>query len=686
MFSFVVPNLNPLLKKQVEPLFKSTRLGGLANIFAVWLVFSLVSSTHQENHAFFLGISVTILSIIRILVSENYLRCRNYLRIHLISYLLLTFLIGCAWGAFALMLISQPDQAIRNMVYLINFGMIAGSLATLSVWLPAYISYIAPQALGIFTVLALQGSALDFYFSIAFLVFILIMVSASLSFHRAFKRELLLKQRLRFSQKELKQKVIDRTRELEIINKSLEEEVKQRKQVEKDLAFIAYHDELTELPRKNLLIDKIETAISSAKRNREKIAVLFIDLDRFKTINDTLGHIVGDELIKAVSRRLKSILRDDDTVSRNGGDEFVIVLQRLNTESKPVVVAEKIINNIKKTFNIKSHKIHIGVSIGISLYPDDGKQALDLLRDADTAMFYAKKQGGNQYAYYRKSMSNHLRKRLEMETEIRTAVNNNEFYLVYQPKVNCLTGKTIGFEALLRWQNRQIGNIEPSVFIPLLEETGLIYDVGIWVLKSVISAIASGDTGKLPVAINLSALQCGDMELVAFISEQILSARVAANLIEFEITESMLINDFEKTEVFLNKIHNIGCTIALDDFGTGYTSMNYLSRLPIDVIKIDQSFMRCIDSNTRLENIVKAIVTMSESLGIKNIFEGVETIGELDTTKALGGKYIQGNIFSKPLSVDEMKKWVRLKTAKIEAVHQIDKRKSSCFLKHDNSV
>ena len=670
-----------LLQKQVAPLFEATRSGGLGNILAVWIVYGLVIDTHLRSAALLLAAAVTILSIIRILLSDKYLA--NYdkdkLVIFLGSHLLLTFVIGITWGWFSLMQSANEDEAIRNMVFLINFGMITGSIATLSVWLPAYLAYIGPQAICIFTVFAMQGDKINSYMAAAFFMFVAIMISTSLKVNRSHKREMLLNLKnreliddlnnevihrtqtqvlLEDSKRDLKEKVIERTIELENINKDLTKEIADKEKAEESLEYIAYHDELTDLPNRNLLIDRINDSIETARRNQQELGILFIDLDRFKAINDSLGHNIGDRLIKKVAERLSETLRKEDTISRNGGDEFVVVIKRMQNSDEAILIAQKLIESLTNIFEIDSHKIHIGASIGISVYPNDGSSAVELVRNADTAMFSAKKSGGNRLQFYDESMSNRLRERLILENELHTALDRNEFSMAYQPQINCLTGETVGFEALIRWTNRNLGSICPDQFVPLLEETGLIYSVGKWVIKDVINFIRSGRPGDATIAINLSALQCADIYLIDFIRHELINSGINPASIEFEITESLLIKDFETTEVFLNQLHEAGCSISLDDFGTGYTSMSYLTRLPIDTIKVDQSFVRDIDKSATLENIVRAIVNMSTSLGMKNVFEGVETEAELEKIKQLNGAIVQGYLYSQPLDIQGVNNWL----------------------------
>jgi len=669
-----------LLQKQVDPLFKATLSGGLANIFAAFLVFALLSGSDHKTSAIWLSAGILLFSLIRIVVSNSYLTKKKYkLNIYLNAHVLLTFFIGMIWAAYIYIQHQPNDEALRNIVFLINFGLIAGSITTLSTYKYAYLAYMLPQLMSIMIVYIITDTATSLYIAIAVFLSAIFMMSASFGINRSHKKEIELtfnnkqlindlnneisiREKIQFelenNKRKLETTVKERTKDLLSTNLDLEKVIEKKEEAEQSLQYLAYHDELTGLPNKNLLIDRISQSIKISLRDNQQMAILFLDLDRFKNINDSLGHTVGDKLLQEVSSRLHKTLRSHDTVSRNGGDEFVIVLEKLKNSDEAVHVARKTINCLTDTFDIFSHKIHIGASIGISLYPGDGDTPQILLRNADTAMYRAKQAGGNQLQFYNKSMSNQLRDRLELENELHNALEKNEFYMVYQPQINCTTGVTTGFETLIRWNNKKHGEIGPDRFVPLLEETGLIYTVGDWIVTQVIDFIHSHHTYDVSFSINLSALQCNSLGFVNFVKTELDEAGINASLIEFEITESLLINDFEKTTTFLDELHSIGCSIALDDFGTGYTSMNYLARLPIDVIKIDKSLIRNIDTNNNLQSIVKAIVTMSSSLGMTNIFEGIETEDELAEIKLLQGNIIQGYIFSKPLTANEAEKWL----------------------------
>lgn len=669
-----------LLKKQVKPLFETTFSGGIANIVAAFLVYALLKGSHNETMSLYLSTGILLFSIIRIFVSNHYLVKKKYkLKVYLYTHVLLTFCIGMLWGVYIYIQHHPSDEALRNIVFLINFGLIAGSITTLSTYRYAYLAYMLPQLISLMLVYIIIDTTTSHYIAIAVFLSGIFMMSASFGINRSHKKEIELtfnnkqlindlnneigfREKAQFDLEENKRKleitIKDRTKDLVNTNIDLEKVIQKKEDAEQSLQYLAYHDELTGLPNKNLLIDRINQSIKISLRDNQQMAILFLDLDRFKTINDSLGHTVGDKLLQEVSSRLHKALRSHDTVSRNGGDEFVIVLEKLKSSNEAVHVAKKTIKCLTSTFDIFSHKIHIGASIGISLYPGDGDSPQVLLRNADTAMYRAKQAGGNQLQFYSKSMSNQLRDRLELENELHNALENNEFYMVYQPQVNCSTGKTTGFESLIRWNNKSHGEVGPDRFIPLLEETGLIYAVGDWIVTEVIDFVRTHHTYDVSFSINLSALQCNSLDFVNFVKTKIDESKTNASRIEFEITESLLINDFEKTTTFLDELHSIGCSIALDDFGTGYTSMNYLARLPIDVIKIDKTLIRNINSSNNLKSIVKAIVTMSHSLGMTNIFEGIETEAELAEIKQLNGNIIQGYLFSKPLKAEDVKKWL----------------------------
>lgn len=558
---------------------------------------------------------------------------------------------------------------------LAHVGLIIAAIVTLSVWMSAYLAFSLPQLITITIIFFNNHTTTVALITIVFSIFIIItakkfntnfkkgqlLIEENAQLISDMEREITNKDKIQFElerqQEILEAKVIERTTELELINSNLKEEMITRKKIEKELQHLAYYDELTGLPNRTLLIETLKKSLLQAKRNNTLLSVIFIDLDRFKNINDSHGHHIGDNLLKNVASRLKETLRDSDTITRNGGDEFVIIIENMKDAREPYVVANKVIKTLNEKINIEGYDIHIGASVGISLYPLDSDDALDLLKMSDTAMYEAKKMGCNNLKFYSSSMSNNIKDRLKIENALREALSKNEFYLVFQPQVNLHTYETIGFESLIRWNSEDFGNVTPNKFIPILEDTGLIYEVGEWIIQEALKFIKSGKSRNKKVSINLSALQCNINNFSEQIKNLINDIGVSPHLVEFEITESLLINDFSQTEMFLNDISKLGCSIALDDFGTGYTSFSYLTKLPIDIIKIDRTLITGIHHNINLKNIVRAIVTMSKSLQIENIFEGVETEDELSILNELHGNIIQGYFFSKPLKLSQIDDW-----------------------------
>jgi len=676
-------NDGDIARDLVKPLFNNSFAGGLANIFSAWLVYFLLTDLIDNLSPLYLSISISLIAFVRIALSRYFNKRSCNIRNALNGHILLTFLLGLCWGVFAYLQIQINDESARNILYLIMFGLIAGSSSTLSVWAPAYFAYIAPQTIGIFIGLSLINNNNTIYYAIAFLVFTLIMVLNSLRFHRSNQKQYLLTEELKDNRITLEKKVKSRTKELYDINNELSatcsflsDTLEEKKVAESNLHYLAYHDELTGLPNLNLLHDRIHSSISDSIRNNKKTAVLFLDLDRFKTINDSMGHAAGDELLKEVAKRLKCTLRDKDTVSRNGGDEFIVVIGELDSQFEAELVAKKIISCIKKTFVINSHKMHVGVTIGISLFPGDGMSSSDLIKNSDTAMYHAKSSGGNKFHFYEKVLSQNVTERLLIEDLLHSALDNDEFCLFYQPQIDSTTNQVVGFEALLRWNNEHSKATSPALFIPILEEMGLIYGVGKWVINESVKFVKENKLFNLKISINLSPLQCSDETLIEYIKETLKKHDVRPELIEFEITESLLINDFKITKDFLTELHSIGCTIALDDFGTGYCSMSYLSRLPIDIIKIDQCFIRDIHNNETLKKIVKSLISLSEGIEVTNVFEGVETVEELKVINELGGNIIQGFLYSKPLDAKSVIEWTKANRDKsIESLMHLSHRK-----------
>ena len=433
-------------------------------------------------------------------------------------------------------------------------------------------------------------------------------------------------------------------------------DVTERKIAEETINFQAYHDLLTKLPNRALLRDRLSLAISQAKREDEKLAVMFLDLDRFKNINDSLGHMIGDELLQQVSMRLKECIRAADTLARFGGDEFTLMLPRLhNARDDASKLANKITNILKQPFIVEGHELYVSASIGIALYPQDGTSIDTLIKHADVAMYHVKGQGKNGYQFYSNEMNVPYLEKLSLDTGIHRALDNNEFSLVYQPQVNLRTGEIVGVEALLRWEHPEHGAISPSEFIPFAEESGLIIDIGYWVVKTACAELSRWRTAGLPeirMSINISACQLMEDNIVRNIINIMKDYDVPGSCIELEITENAIMDDMDSIIRKLQELSSHGITIAIDDFGTGYSSLSYLHKLPIHTLKIDRTFLKESRINKGDNTIINTIVAMAKGLSLNVIAEGVESQAQLEYLREIDCSEAQGFLFGKPLASD----------------------------------
>ena len=434
-------------------------------------------------------------------------------------------------------------------------------------------------------------------------------------------------------------------------------DISDRKKQQEDIEFLAYHDALTRLPNRALLDDRICQAIVKSRRNQDHTALLFVDLDRFKLINDTLGHDFGDRLLACLAQRLPEMLRETETVSRLGGDEFVIVIPHLEDVSKVAMIAQKVIDTIVKPIEIDNRILHVTPSIGISIYPDDGEDAATLMRNADTAMYYAKDRGRNNYQFYTSAMNIAVQERMNLENDLRDGLEKGEFELFYQPQVDGITGKTSGVEALIRWHHPIRGLVAPDQFIPVAEDTGLIVPIGAWVLHEACQqARRWHDAGhdELTMCVNLSARQFQSDDLSKHIENALSASGLQPHMLELELTESILMVDPAIAIDLLNKLSAFGVRMAIDDFGTGYSSLSYLKLFPVHRLKIDRSFVRDLTIDANDAAIVEAVIAMARSLKLEVIAEGVETHIQLQYLIDHGCTEIQGYFFSRPRVAEEI--------------------------------
>jgi len=433
-------------------------------------------------------------------------------------------------------------------------------------------------------------------------------------------------------------------------------DITDRMENQRKLYHLAHHDPLTGLPNRVLLQDRLEQAIPRIRWYQRNIAILFLDLDRFKIINDSLGHDTGDLLLKEVADRFTECVREGDTVARLGGDEFAIILNDIAFRDDVTPIANNLISTLSKPFNINQREFFISTSIGIALFPLDGTDSKTLLKKADIAMYQGKAKGGGSYCFYSKEADSEAIEQLSLETKLRHALDNEEFHLHYQPQIDLDTGKVVGKEALLRWAHPDYENITPAQFIPILEQTGLINSVGLWVLRQACNDELDRQKAGLPglrVAVNISIRQFKQEDFVLNIEQILKETGIEAKYLELEVTEGLLIENIAETSKVLNQLHELGVVLSIDDFGTGYSSMNYIKRLPFDILKIDQSFIHDITTNPDDAAITSAIITMAHTMGIGVIAEGVETVQQLEYLKSFGCNLIQGYLFSKPIPFND---------------------------------
>ncbi|WP_051303523.1 putative bifunctional diguanylate cyclase/phosphodiesterase [Psychromonas aquimarina] len=455
---------------------------------------------------------------------------------------------------------------------------------------------------------------------------------------------------------QLDMRVQKRTKQLENINERLRYEYDKRKISEKKLRKQALFDGLTGLPNRILMLERLTQLIDEAKRKNNKVAVLFLDIDYFKKVNDTLGHKAGDDILRQAAGRISAEVRSYDTVARLGGDEFVVILGGISEASTVSMIAEKLVSQFRIPYIIDNRELTLTVSIGASMFPDDGELGTTLLCNSDSAMYQSKEAGRNTYSYFTDKMNAEMSRRLNLENEIHGALERNEFTVYYQPKINISTNKFTGTEALLRWCNPVLGNVSPAEFIPIAEQNSLIVQLGEFVLNEAMRDTAEWQQKydpDLTVAVNLSPRQFRDPNLIDYIENTVKKHFSSGSCLELEITEGVLMGG-QYIEDALKRLSELGVNIAMDDFGTGYSSLSYLRKFPFNVLKIDKSFVDDITTSPSDQTLIKAAVAMAHGLNLKVIAEGVETEKQLEYLEKLDCDYAQGYFFSKPIPFDKM--------------------------------
>jgi len=444
------------------------------------------------------------------------------------------------------------------------------------------------------------------------------------------------------------------------------EDITERQRVQEKIRYQAMHDLLTGLPNRTLFNEQLSVSLTQACNSQSMLAVMFLDLDRFNTINDTLGHAVGDRLLQEVAKRLSSCLRQNDILARWGGDEFTLLVSQTNSADEVAKIAQRILNVLKPAFNLegysqacRSTSLHISTSIGITLYPQDGENAETLLRNSAAALHRAKQQGRNNFQFYTAAMNSQACELLVLENELHHALQRREFVVYYQPQVNTTTGEITGMEALVRWQHPKFGLVAPDKFIPLAEETGLIVPIGEWVLKTACAQNKAWQDAGLPplrVAVNLSVRQFQQPLLLNIVAQTLQETGLSPQFLDLEITETIAMHNVELTKAILSELHQMGVYLSIDDFGTGYCSLGYLKQFPLHTLKIDKSFVRDLATDPQNAGIINAIMMLGRGFNLRVIAEGVETEAEKDCLLSFQCEEMQGYLSSPPLPAEEATK------------------------------
>lgn len=623
---------------------------------------------------------------IRMLISNQFLAdektnfSRHRIMFWVNLYTASSLVCGSGWASLSLFIPASISPVSISVMYMIFFATMAATISVLPVILSTYIAYTTPIFLAAFLFPFSISSRETFYLSIASVIYYLFIVATGRLLNKSYTKNFslliendnlidqlhdeiiqkeLAEEKLIENQQELERTVELRTRELSDINEILVDEINERRRIESNLKHLAHHDALTNLPNRLLLDARLNHAIERAKRGNLQVAVMFIDLDHFKTINDSLGHDVGDKLLISVSRRLLNCVREDDTVARLGGDEFIIIIEQVHDIADLDPLLKKIMKVTSETISIDNHELTTSASIGISIYPDDGNNAEQLMRNADASMYHAKENGRHKYHFYTRELTTSAYDRVILETDLKKAIGTDQIQVYYQPQVSLQTKQIIGVEALVRWQHPELGLLPPKQFLYIAEQTSLINKIGENVLTIACQQISKWKKQGLPIetiAVNIAGNQIHHGNLVETVKTILQQTSCKTEWLELEITEDFIIKKTKQAISTLQQLHDLGISLAIDDFGTGYSSLSYLKRLPVTKLKIDRSFVRDINDDKGDATLVQAIIAMGKSLRLKLIAEGVENGSHEIFLAAHGCEYAQGFYYSRPLPADGIEK------------------------------
>lgn len=668
-----------------QHLFKSALSANITVIAST----ALASAFYYQDAGEILIIWIALMCLIactRILISKYFFIDqdngfkRHDVKFWLNTYIASSFACGSGWASLVLFIPTTISPVSISVIYIIFFATMAATVTALPVILRAYYAYTTPIFLASFMFPFFIASRETFYLSIASVIYFLFIISTGRLLNKRYihnftllieNEKLISKLHDEINRKEqaetkllnyqltLEQTVAARTRELSETNKILVNEINERRRIQSNLKHLAHHDALTNLPNRLLLDARLNHAIERAKRSNLQVAVLFIDLDHFKTINDSLGHEVGDKLLISISKRLVNCIREDDTVARLGGDEFIIIIEQLHDISDLDALLKKIMQVTSETISIDDHDLTTSASIGISIYPDDGNNAEQLMRNADAAMYHAKENGRHRYHYYTRELTSTAYDRIILETDLKNALKNDQILVYYQPQVSLQSKKITGVEALVRWQHPELGLLSPNQFLYIAEHSSLINKIGEAVLTIACQQIVKWKKQGLPietVAVNIAGNQIHHSDLVKTVKHILQQTNCQTDWLELEITEDFILKKTKQALSTLQQLRDLGISLAIDDFGTGYSSLSYLKKLPLNKLKIDRSFVRDINDDMGDAALVQAIIAMAKSLKLKLVAEGVENGSHEIFLTAHGCDLAQGFYYSKPLPAGEIEK------------------------------
>ncbi len=646
-------NAEQIKQHQIQLLFDNSLSANIVVIIAAVFSAVILRNSPLIEWISLWAFSMIVFSTLRLLLWWRYRTAPTSLSVDEWArrYVLGTLLVGIGWSALGIFAWLTDDLLTHGMVFIVLVGAISASATVLSSLIPALYAYVLPMGISSTLTFTSNGSETAFVAGVFMPLYTSMIIRTGINANRNLTRALHLQYE--------NQSLVDRLNEEIAEKKSAQETLKEHAaQLEK----LAHHDPLTDLPNRLLLDARLKHAIERSKRYKTQTAVLFMDLDGFKHVNDSLGHQAGDDLLCQVAKRLKGSVREEDTVARLGGDEFVVVMGDVKNSRDVEKIAQKLMKQIKRPYTVDHQNVYVGTSIGISLYPKDGSTTEELITNADAAMYRAKEMGRGNYQFYTIDMTEAAYDRVMLEAALRTALDRQQFILYYQPQIDLNDGRICGVEALIRWDHPERGILTPAHFIRAAEDSGLIIPIGEWVLQQACTQMAQWKKAGMALdymAVNLAGQQINESSLLPKIEQVINDTGCNASWLELEITENFIMRSIGQAIETLDRIKQLGISMAIDDFGTGYSSLSYLRRLPIDKLKIDRSFVRDITTNPNDAAIVQAIIAMGKTMNLEVIAEGIETEQQQEFLRQKGCHQGQGYFIGHPKPAEVIEEMLR---------------------------